>query len=119
MKTKINIKSPRQRRALEVLLAHPEGVACKDLGRLIGAINSNQVILELRRQGMQDGIDTEYFVARDRDGKKCRPGMYKIPVERRNWVQQVLNENATRTVAPDRMATVIESLRNGSRGGIL
>lgn len=95
MKNNYTIKSPRQRRALEALLAYPEGIPCKDLGPIIGALNPRQTVMELRRQGFHDAIVTELFETRDRDGRRCRPGSYLIPSTLHEWVHQALNENAT------------------------
>ncbi len=89
----IKITAPRQRRALKALLRQSEGISCKDLGPLIGALNPRQSIMQLWRLGFKDAIVTESFIVLDQDGKSCRPGRYRILPEHREWVQRVLNEN--------------------------
>lgn len=88
---KLYIKSPRQKRAVAALLE--QAIAVKDLGAIIGALNSRQVIAELRRQGFEGIIETRRFSVIDRDGKKCRPGEYFIPEASKPMAKKALIEN--------------------------
>lgn len=91
----LKISSGRQKRALEILLSTPS-INVRELGRLIGALNPSQVILELRRQGFGDIIHTRRCVVHDRDGKLCHPGEYYMPEEFKEKVALVLNKNTSR-----------------------
>ncbi len=85
-----HIKTPRQKRALEVLLDRSTSV--NDLGPEIGALNPRQIIFELRQQGFQGIIQTRRFEVTDRDGNQCRPGEYYIPLELKPIVERAVQE---------------------------
>jgi len=107
MKHNLHIKTPRQVRAVEALLAHPEGIPCKELGDLIGALNPHQTVMELRRQGFGGVIITKRFEVEDRDGKRCRPGLYLIPDKHCERVKKALKESATGSAATEPAANDI------------
>ncbi len=91
MEFKLYVKSPRQKRALQILL---EGaISVKDLRVKIGALNPGQIIFELRRQGFHGIIKTRWFNILDQDGRLCRPGEYFIPTEFKSIVETALKED--------------------------
>jgi len=86
--TSFSIKSPRQHRAIAVLLE--KAVSVKDLGPKIGALNPRQIIFELRRQGFEGLILTRRSTVIDQDGRRCRPGEYYIPQDAKPIVEKAL-----------------------------
>ncbi len=66
--------SPRQKRAISALLNGP--ISSLALRKKAGQLNSPDLIYRLRRYGLS--IITEYFKVIDRDGKVCRPAMYRL-----------------------------------------
>ncbi|NGX46773.1 MAG: hypothetical protein K1000chlam3_00136 [Chlamydiae bacterium] len=84
--------NPRNKRLLEVLVIR-DRVFVNELRKLIGAFNPAQNAHELRRAGWK--INTGRGVAKDRDGKTCRPGFY--------WME------------PHEQARVIEFLKGADR----
>lgn len=89
---KLTIRSPRQARAVEVLVE--KAVAVKDLGLLIGSLNPRQIILELRRLGLE--IVTRRFRVIDRDGKACHPGEYYLTDSYKPLAKQALEDYKNR-----------------------
>lgn len=85
------IKTPRQFRAIQALLDN-DTVNVRDMGPLIGALNARQVIHELRNQGFHDIILTNRFQTVDRDGRKCFPGTYFIPINLKPQVSGILKK---------------------------
>lgn len=88
------IRTPRQERAIEALLANRE-ITVKQLGSIIGALNPPQIIMELRRQGFEKIIQTRRFNLPDRDGLLCYPGAYFIPDELKSIAKQALEKYTT------------------------
>lgn len=93
MSSSMQVKTLRQRRALEVLLLGP--VSVRGLGPIIGAYNPCQIVFELRNQGFRDIIMTKRLSVIDRDGRRCRPGEYYIPQEMKSLVVEVLTKDST------------------------
>lgn len=86
------IRGPRQRRAVEVLLAR-EFIPVSEIGKHIGGNNPRQTIMELRRQGFDSIILTRRNKLLDRDGKICWPGEYFIPCEMKPTVREILKKH--------------------------
>lgn len=102
------IKTPRQMRAINALL-EKESIEIKELGILAGALNPGQVIFELRAQGFQEIILTQFFERFDRDGKLCRVGRYVIPEIYKNLIREVLERGGFGTASQKtRPHTVIQ-----------
>ncbi len=97
MHTKLNIQTKRQQRALEALLAHPEGLLCKDLGSIIDALNPWQVIFGLREGGFRDMIVTKRQEVHNQDGNKSQIGRYILLSEYREVAERALNKAASNT----------------------
>jgi hypothetical protein len=71
--------TPRQRRVLEALLENVGWITRESVDRIAGASNGPQIILELRRKVTgHDGIEMQKAESRDRDGKNCQPGRYRL-----------------------------------------
>jgi|GEM_PF-3596751 len=78
--------SPRQRRAVEALLNGP--ISSLALRNKSGQLNSPDIIYRLRRNGFH--IITERFKMADRDGKICRPAIYKLaPASRAKAIELI------------------------------
>src|SRR5262245_29138041 len=60
-------------------LAKFGSVSRKELDDVCGALNSPQIIMEMRRNGWD--IRCKRIEMRDRDGKFCRPGVYYVSGE--------------------------------------
>lgn len=71
------IRNPREYRLLVQLLKKP--TYRKDLNEIIGAINTPQNALELRRRGLS--LPCRRIWLKDRDGKRCNPGIYALTEE--------------------------------------
>jgi hypothetical protein len=78
--------TPRQQRALRELLRRR--VSREQLDRITGASNSPQVVAQLRAMGLT--IDCDRIEVRDRDGRHCRPGVYRIASASRHKAQALL-----------------------------
>jgi hypothetical protein len=85
------------------------------MGPLIGALNPWQIVMELRRQGFAGVIVTTYEEVVDRDGKRCRRGLYAIAPEHKPLVEEVLKKEATGPENPKPMAA--GNSRDDSTGG--
>lgn len=64
--------NPRHLRALTVLIRRP--ISRQELDNVAGCSNSPELVAELRRRGLDIGCERIEFI--DRDGRKCRPGVY-------------------------------------------
>ena len=85
------IDSPRELRTLEVLLKHRE-ISRHDLDHLIGAENSPDVVMRMRRKYGFD-IDMEKRPFTDRDGCKVRIGWYSLsPADRPKVIASLKRE---------------------------
>lgn len=66
--------NPRHLRALTVLQRRP--ITRKELDSIAGCSNGPELVAELRRRGL--AIECERIEFIDRDGRKCRPGVYHL-----------------------------------------
>ena len=66
--------NPRHLRAITALLRRP--ISRQELDSVAGASNSPELVAELRRRGLSIPCERISFI--DRDGKKCRPGVYSF-----------------------------------------
>ena len=66
--------NPRHLRAIAALLRRP--ISRKELDSVAGASNSPELVAELRRRGLDAPCERISFI--DRDGFKCRPGVYSF-----------------------------------------
>lgn len=66
--------NPRHLRALTVMLRRP--ITREELDSVAGCSNSPELVAELRRRGLPIQCERIEFV--DRDGRKCRPGVYHL-----------------------------------------
>ncbi len=70
---------PRQSRALAALLQGP--VPREQLDRLAGCANGPDLVASLRRRGFSIACELLPFI--DRDGRRCRAGIYRLtPADR-------------------------------------
>lgn len=76
--------NPRHLRAITVLIRRP--VSRQELDSVAGASNSPELVAELRRRGLDVPCDRIHFI--DRDGKDCRPGVYRLSDADRRKVHQ-------------------------------
>ena len=74
--------NPRHLRAIAALLAG--SISRHDLARVAGVANAPELVAELRRRGLT--IPCELIDFTDRDGKKCRPGIYNFDDDDRRMV---------------------------------
>lgn len=80
----------REERLLIALLEKPH--YREHLDRRAGASNSPDIIFRLRNRGLK--IDCEHVELIDRDGNKCRPGVYSLPPESKKAVRAALKGGA-------------------------
>ena len=66
--------NPRHLRAITALLRRP--ISRQELDSVAGASNSPELVAELRRRGLDAPCERIDFI--DRDGNKCRPGVYSF-----------------------------------------
>ena len=66
--------NPRHLRAITAMLRRP--ISRKELDNVAGASNSPELVAELRRRGLDAPCERISFI--DRDGFKCRPGVYSL-----------------------------------------
>ena len=111
------IKGPRQRRAVQALLDNPHGIPCKDMGPLIGALNPQQIISELRRQGFGGVIGTRRFKVSDRDGRTCYPGEYYLHPEHKEATERALETEAAESDSSNPAANFLTNINYNSDGG--
>ncbi|MBL1265726.1 hypothetical protein [Candidatus Methylomicrobium oryzae] len=81
------IKTPRQRRALAALAAS-DGQSVKQLQIKVGQNNIPQLMASLRCAGWR--WTCEIIEVIDQDGKKCRPGVYRLTPEHRKLAAEML-----------------------------
>ena len=74
--------NPRHLRALTVLLNRP--IPREQLDSVAGASNSPELVAELRRRGLDAPCERIKFI--DRDGCKCRPGVYSFTASDRRMI---------------------------------
>lgn len=74
--------NPRHLRALTVLLNRP--IPREQLDSVAGASNSPELVAELRRRGLDVPCERIQFI--DRDGYRCRPGVYSLSIADRRMV---------------------------------
>lgn len=85
------VLTPRQTRLLTALLVSESWTTRESVDRIAGASNGPQIILELRRKVTgPDGIEMTYIETRDRDGRTCKPGQYRLTGQGRERALQVL-----------------------------
>jgi hypothetical protein len=71
--------SPREKRVVEALLNTYGAIYRENIDRIAGASNGPGIIRNLRKKLTgYDGIETIRAERIDRDGKPCRPGLYRI-----------------------------------------
>ena len=66
--------NPRHCRALALLLQRP--AKREEIDNRAGCSNAPELVAELRRRGLE--VPCERVPAIDRDGKPCRPGIYRL-----------------------------------------
>ncbi|WP_051603330.1 hypothetical protein [Simplicispira psychrophila] len=72
--------NPRELRAIAALLRRP--ISRQELDSVAGCSNSPELVAGLRRRGLTAPCERINFI--DRDGFKCRPGVYSFtPSDRR------------------------------------
>jgi hypothetical protein len=84
------IKTPRQRRALAAL-AENDGLTVKQLRDIAGMSNIPELMSQLRRGGWR--WSCELIEAIDRDGKPCRPGIYRLDPEHKKLAAEMVSIN--------------------------
>lgn len=72
-----SIRNPREYRLLKRLLVKP--TFRKELNEIIGAINTPQNVLDIRKRGLT--IPCKRVSMHDRDGNKSNPGIYSLTDE--------------------------------------
>jgi hypothetical protein len=83
------IKTERQQRAITALVKYNK-LGCHELQKNAGQINIPELIAGLRRNGWK--IDCERVEVLDRDGKKCRPGLYFLLPESLEIARKMVKE---------------------------
>ncbi len=82
----LSIRSPRQQRALMRLMRGPAWR--EEIDRVAGTSNGPDVIGRLRKKGLE--VPCEQLERIDRDGRRCRPGLYSLTPDDRRMVRQWL-----------------------------
>lgn len=72
-----DIRNKREYRLLKQLLKQP--TSRKELNTIVGALNLPEHVRQLRKKGRDWVIDMHRFWVKDRDGKRCNPGIYSLP----------------------------------------
>lgn len=88
--------NPRHCRALALLLQRP--ARREEVDRAAGASNGPELVAELRRRGLD--VPCERVPALDRDGRACRPGVYRLTASDRRKVSEWLRRRAGGFIAP-------------------
>ncbi len=83
------IQTPRQYRAVKYL-AERQAATCFELQRIAGVRNAPELIRVLRKKRWH--INCELFDVTDRDGKKTRPGRYRLVPEQIPIAKEVISE---------------------------
>jgi len=76
--------NPRHLRVLTLLLRKPQPREAIDASA--GCSNGPELIAELRRRGLGEHLTCTRIHALDRDGKRCRPGVYSLTEQGRRMV---------------------------------
>lgn len=66
--------NPRHQRVLALLLQRP--AKREEVDRAAGCSNGPELVAELRRRGLE--LPCERVDAIDRDGRRCKPGIYSL-----------------------------------------
>ena len=66
--------NPRHQRVLALLLQRP--AKREELDRAAGCSNGPELVAELRRRGLE--VPCQRVEALDRDGRRCKPGIYSL-----------------------------------------
>ena len=74
--------NPRHLRAITALLRRP--ISRQELDSVAGCSNSPELVAELRRRGLVAPCERINFI--DRDGYKCRPGVYSFTANDRRMI---------------------------------
>jgi hypothetical protein len=82
--------NPRHLRALALLKQRPAPRG--ELDQRAGCANSPELVAELRRRGLE--VPCERVDALDRDGRPCRPGVYRLSAADRAKVRAWLRERS-------------------------
>jgi hypothetical protein len=80
--------NPRQLRALAALERRP--MPRESLDREAGCSNAPELVAELRRSGLDVPCERISFI--DRDGYKCRPGVYSLTASDRRKIRDWKNK---------------------------
>ena len=88
--------NPRHQRVLALLLQRP--ARREEVDRAAGARNGPDLIAELRRRGLD--LPCERVEALDRDGRPCRPGIYRTTPADRRKVSAWLRRRSGGFIAP-------------------
>jgi hypothetical protein len=82
--------NPRHQRAIFALLRSPR--PRKTLDDIAGCANSPDLVAELQRRGLE--IPCNRIEVIDRDGRKCRPGIYRLTDSDRRKINRWLAQRA-------------------------
>ena len=90
--------NPRHFRALALLLQRP--AKREEIDSRAGCNNSPELVAELRRRGLD--VPCERVPALDRDGRPCRPGVYRLTeADRRKVTRWMYSRRAAGFIAPE------------------
>ena len=78
--------NPRELRAIAAMLRRP--LPRQELDSVAGCSNGPELVAELRRRGLSVPCERISFI--DRDGFKCRPGVYSFTASDRRAIYQWL-----------------------------
>lgn len=81
--------NPRHLRVIHALMVR-SAIPREQLDRVAGCSNGPALVAELRRRGLE--IPCNRIPAIDRDGKPCRPGMYRFTQSDRRKIHRWLKE---------------------------
>lgn len=81
--------NPRHLRAVHALLSQ-SALPRQQLDSVAGCSNGPEMIAELRRRGLD--VPCDRIPALDRDGRPCRPGMYRLTQSDRRKLRHWLTE---------------------------
>ena len=87
--------NPRHLRVLAVLLRRP--ITRQELDNVAGCSNGPDLVAELRRRGL--AIECKRVEFTDRDGRQCRPGVYRLTGKGRRafWAWQAAAQQGGRS----------------------
>lgn len=95
--------NPRHQRALALLLQRP--ARREEVDRAAGCSNAPDLIAELRRRGLE--LPCERVEAIDRDGRPCRPGVYRATASDRRKVHAWLRRRGAGFIAPELLGLMV------------